>query len=72
MKYKVGDKIRLKGTDSAGTVIDIIIRGQLLIILSDGSKIVEWPENVVLIEGLAEEGKPYYSHYLPIVLPKED
>ena len=55
MKYKVGDKIRLKGTDSAGTVIDIIIRNQLLIILSDGSKIVEWPENVVLIE---EETKP--------------
>lgn len=55
MKYNVGDKIRLKGTDSAGTVIDIIIRNQLLIILSDGSKIVEWPENVVLIE---EETKP--------------
>lgn len=55
MKYKAGDKIRLKGTDSAGTVIDIIIRNQLLIILSDGSKIVEWPENVVLIE---EETKP--------------
>ena len=54
MKYKVGDKIRLKGTDSTGTVIDII-RNQLVIILSDGSKIVEWPENVVLIEGLVEE-----------------
>ena len=57
MKYKVGDKIRLKGTDSAGTVTDILIRNQLLIILSDGSKIVEWPENVILIEGLVEETK---------------
>ena len=57
MKYKVGDKIRLKGTDSTGTVTDILIKNQLLIILSDGSKIVEWPENVILIEGLVEETK---------------
>ena len=56
MKYRVGDKVRLKGTDSTGTVIDII-RNQLVIILSDGSKIVEWPENVVLIKGLVEEEK---------------
>lgn len=55
MKYKVGDKIRLKGTDSAGIVTDILIRNQLLIMLSDGSKIVEWPENVVLLEELAEK-----------------
>lgn len=53
MKYKVGDEVRIKGTDIGGT-IESIIRGQL-IVETKGSKIPVWPEEVVLIEGLVEE-----------------
>lgn len=53
MKYKIGDKVRIKSTDIGGTVVDII-RGQL-VIDNSSSKIVEWPENVSMIEGLVEE-----------------
>ena len=53
MKYKVGDEVRIKGTDIGGP-IESIIRGQL-IINNGSSKMVEWPENVALIKGHVEE-----------------
>ena len=53
MKYKVGDKVRIKDIDIVGTV-ESIIRGQLIVNYKD-SKMVVWPEDVVLIESVEEE-----------------
>ena len=53
MKYKVGDEVRIKGTDIGGTV-ESIIRGQL-IVNSKGSKIPSWPEDVDLMKSVEEE-----------------
>ena len=47
MKYKVGDKVRIKNTDIEGT-IESIIRGQL-IVNCKSSKIHAWPEDVEII-----------------------
>lgn len=55
-KFKVGDEVRIKGTDIGGT-IESVIRGQL-IVNSKGSKIPAWPEHVVLMKSVEEETKP--------------
>ena len=55
-KFKVGDEVRIKGTDIGGT-IESVIRGQL-IVNSKGSKIPAWPEDVVLMKSVEEENKP--------------
>lgn len=55
-KFKVGDEVRIKGTDIGGTV-ESVIRGQL-IVNSKGSKIPAWPEDVVLMKSMEEETKP--------------
>ena len=55
MKYKIGDEVRIKGTDIGGT-IESVIRGQL-IVNSKGSKIPAWPEDVVLMKSVEEETK---------------
>ena len=55
-KFKVGDEVRIKGTDIGGT-IESVIRGQL-IVNSKGSKIPAWPEDVVLMKSVEEETKP--------------
>ena len=55
-KFKVGDEVRIKGTDIGGT-IESIIRGQL-IVNSKGSKIPAWSEDVVLMKSVEEETKP--------------
>ena len=52
-KFKVGDEVRIKGTDIGGT-IESVIRGQL-IVNSKGSKIPAWPEDVVLMKSVEEE-----------------
>ena len=54
--FKVGDEVRIKGTDIGGT-IESVIRGQL-IVNSKGSKIPAWPEDVVLMKSVEEETKP--------------
>ena len=59
LKYKVGDEVRIKGTDIRGTV-ESIIRGQL-IVNYEGSKIPYWPEDVVLMKSVEEETKPKYE-----------
>ena len=56
LKFKVGDEVRIKGTDIGGT-IESVIRGQL-IVNSKGSKIPAWPEDVVLMKSVEEETKP--------------
>ena len=53
MKYKVGDKVRLKGTDCTGAV-EKIIRGTCVVQTST-SKVTTFPEDLILIEGLVEE-----------------
>jgi len=52
-KFKVGDEVRIKGTDIGGT-IESVIRGQL-IVNSKGSKIPAWPEDVVLMKSVKDE-----------------
>ena len=52
-KFKVGDEVRIKGTDIGGT-IESVIRGQL-IVNSKGSKIPAWPEDVVLMKYVKDE-----------------
>ena len=55
LKYKVGDKVRIKGTDIGG-IIKEIKRGQYIVQISHSSQIiVAWPENLSLIEGLVGE-----------------
>ena len=51
--FKVGDEVRIKGTDIGGT-IESVIRGQL-IVNSKGSKIPAWPEDVVLMKYVENE-----------------
>ena len=58
MKYKVGDEVRIKGTDIGGP-IESIIRGQL-IINNGSSKMVEWPENVNATKIVLEKKKKEY------------
>ena len=53
LKYKVGDEVRIKGTDFGGTV-ESIIRGQLIVNYK-GSKIPYWPEDVDLMKSVEEE-----------------
>ena len=52
-KIKVGDEVRIKGTDIGG-IVESIIRGQL-IVNSRGSKIPAWLEDVVLMKSVEEE-----------------
>ena len=55
MKYKVGDKVRIKGTDIGG-IIKEIKRGQCIVQISHSSQtMVAWPEDLSLIKGLMEE-----------------
>ena len=52
MKYKVGDKVRLKGTDCTGTV-EKIIRGTCVVQTST-SKVTTFPEDLILIVGVVD------------------
>ena len=57
LKYKVGDKVHLKGTDNTG-IVEKIIRGTYVIKTST-SKVTAFPEDLILIEEFVEkEVKP--------------
>ena len=55
LEYKIGDKVRIKGTDIGG-IIKEIKRGQYVVQISHSSQImVAWPEDLSLIERHVED-----------------